>query len=265
MKKKDKEIKSNNQDEAPSGNEKKPDTAVKKEEKKVEKKKETKPKTEVEILKEQIANLQTEHKKELEEKDKKISELNAKPAYLQAELENTRKYYIRQADMAKIQSQIKIITAFTPLIDSFEMALKSSGKLTDDMKCEEVDTFVKGIENLNQTTLGIFNSIGVKVIDALNKPFDYKYHEVILKIINDDLEEDTVVQVVQKGYLLNGDVLRPAKVIVSKKTPPPPPPPAPEKEEEKTEGKSEEKTEEKTEERSEEKESQSTEAKPTKE
>ncbi len=177
--------------------------------KKKNKKKKEKPKTEIEKLQEK--------KKELE---KQVSEEKTKYAFLQAELENTRKHYIKQQEMAKKRTKINTITSFTPLIDSFEMALKSKDKIikNDDPNCQ-MGIFIDGFEKVYESLKTIFDNFGVKPIEEINIPSNYKEHEVILKIINDDVLEDTVLQIVHKGYKMNGEVIRPAKVVVSKKTP----------------------------------------------
>ena len=177
--------------------------------KKKDKKKKEKPKTEIEKLQEK--------NKELE---KQVSEEKTKYAFLQAELENTRKHYIKQQEMAKKRTKINTITSFTPLIDSFEMALKSKEKFlkNDDQNCQ-MEIFIDGFEKVYESLKTIFDKFGVKPIEKTNIPSNYKKHEVILKIINDDVPEDTVLQIVHKGYKMNGEVIRPAKVVVSKKTP----------------------------------------------
>ncbi|QEE15830.1 nucleotide exchange factor GrpE [Promethearchaeum syntrophicum] len=182
----------------------KPDTKSKK-----DKKKKEKPKTEIEILKDKVKKL-----------EKQVAEEKNKFAFLQAELENTRKHYIRQQEAAKKRTKINTITSFTPLIDSFELAFKSNEKLLENNneKCQ-IETFVDGFEKLYENLKTIFDKYGVKPIEETNIPSDYRQHEVILRTINDELPEDTVLQIVHKGYKMNGEVIRPAKVVVSKKTP----------------------------------------------
>ena len=176
---------------------------------KKDKKKKEKPKTEIELLQEKIKKL-----------EKQVTQEKNKFAFLQAELENTRKHYIRQQETAKKRTKINTITSFTPLIDSFELAFKSNEKLLENGndKCQ-IETFVDGFEKLYDNLKTIFDKFGVKPIEETDIPSDYRQHEVIMRIINDDVPEDTVLQIVHKGYKMNGEVIRPAKVVVSKKTP----------------------------------------------
>ena len=188
----------------------KPSEALNQEKKsKKDKKKKEKPKTELQIAQDKIKKL-----------EKQVTEEKNKFAFLQAELENTRKHYIRQQEAAKKRTKINTITSFTPLIDSFELAFKSNEKLLENGndKCQ-IETFVDGFEKLYDNLKTIFDKFGVKPIEETNIPSDYRQHEVIMRIINDDVPEDTVLQIVHKGYKMNGEVIRPAKVVVSKKTP----------------------------------------------
>ena len=180
-----------------------------KEKKQDKKKKKEKPKTEIEKLQEKVKKL-----------DKQISEEKTKYAFLQAELENTRKHYIKQQEIARKRTKINTITSFTPLIDSFEMALKSKEKIVNnnDPNCQ-MGIFIDGFEKLYENLKTIFDKFGVKPIEETKIPSNYKQHEVIMKIINDEVPEDTVLQIVSKGYKMNGEVIRPAKVVVSKKAP----------------------------------------------
>ncbi|UYP47824.1 Protein GrpE [Candidatus Lokiarchaeum ossiferum] len=185
----------------------------KNEKQKKEKKKKEPKKTEVEKLQDEI-----------KKKDKEIKEHQTKFAFLQAELENMRKHYIKQQKMAENRTRMRVITSFTPIIDSFEMAFKNRAALEKSVDAEncQVTNFIKGFEAINNNLKSIFNNYKVTPIEDVNIPFDYKQHEVLMQTINDDLKEDTVIQVVQKGYKMDGEVIRPAKVIISKKTPPPP-------------------------------------------
>ncbi len=201
--------------------------------KKEKKKKKERKKSEVEKLQDEVKALK-----------KDVKEHQSKFAFLQAELENTRKHYIKQQKMAENRTKMRVITSFTPIIDSFEMAFKNKEKLveSDDSENCQVANFIKGFEAINTSLKSIFANYKVTPIEDINIPFDYKRHEVMLKTINDEIEEDTVLQVVQKGYRMDGEVIRPAKVIVSKKTPPPPPPKPEPKPEAEPEVKSEEDT-----------------------
>ncbi|WP_457556825.1 nucleotide exchange factor GrpE [Candidatus Harpocratesius sp.] len=205
-------------------------------------KQKSKPKSEMDRLKEEIEKL----KKQLKEKDQQFQNQISKYRYLQAELENTRKHYIKQQDVVQLKTKVKTITAFTPLIDAFEKAFetaqkqKSNGNLSPS---NQMDNFLHGFQKLYDMLKRIFKSYHVEPIDQTGIPFDFNYHEVMMKVINDDLPEDTVINVIQKGYKIKDQVIQPAKVIVSKHSPPPPPPKKVESKEKETEKKDIEKNE----------------------
>jgi molecular chaperone GrpE len=163
-------------------------------------------KTEVQLLKEEIEKLK-----------KESAEAKEKNLYIQAELDNTRKHYIKQQDVVKNKTKIDIISEFMPIIDSLEYAKQNSEKISETIEDSQIITFLKGFNNLYQNVMNIFTKLNVKPIEALNEKFDYKLHEAIMSQENSELDEDTVIQVVAPGYIMNGIVIRPAKVIVSKK------------------------------------------------
>ena len=160
-------------------------------------------------------------KEEIEKLKKESVKLKEKNLYVPGQLDNTRKYYMKQADMTKSKTKIDIISEFMPILDSLENAKLNSDKLISDDSDPQFQTFFKGFSNLYQNVMAIFTKLNVKPIEALNQKFDYKYHEAILSQEREDLEEDTIIQVVAPGYTMNGEVIRPAKVIVSKLPPQP--------------------------------------------
>jgi molecular chaperone GrpE len=177
-----------------------------------------KPKSEFDILKEQKGAV-----------EKECADWKEKYAFLQAELENTRKHFIKQQDVVRNRAKIDVITQFMPLLDSLDFAIQNSKKLDESKMDTQFKNFLKGFENLKQSILNIFQNLSVKPIDALNKLFDYKVHEAVMTLERTDVPDETIVQIVQTGYTLNNDVIRPAKVIVAKHpAPPPPPEPVPE-------------------------------------
>ena len=189
--------------------------------KKPEKLKKKALKSENDKLREKLEHLE----KLLQTKDKALTEEISKYAFLQAELENMRKHYIKQQGLTRTHTKANVITSFTPLIDSFEMAFKNHQKIIDDACSPQLKQYLQGFEGIRNQLSDIFEGYKVKAIDTIDIPFDYKEHEVMMRVLNDDLPEDTVLQVVQKGYRMNGEIIRPAKVIVSKVTPPPAPEP----------------------------------------
>ena len=85
-------------------------------------------------------------------------------------------------------------------------------------KCkEELTDFVKGIELIYSQLYSLLEKEGLRKIDALNKKFNANCYEVLLTEVDEKKDEDTVIEELQKGYMLNDKILRYAKVKISKR------------------------------------------------
>jgi molecular chaperone GrpE len=158
-----------------------------------------------------------ELKKEIEELKKKLDETEKlKNEYLagwqraRADLINYKK-----EEMERIGSFIKIaqeglILEFLPILDNFDIAEK---KIPNDLKENEN---VKGLLQIKQQILDFLRKKGVEEIKSVGEKFNPAYHEVVGEVDTDQFETGTIVEEVQKGYKINGRVLRPAKVKVAK-------------------------------------------------
>jgi molecular chaperone GrpE len=158
-----------------------------------------------------------ELKKEIEELKKKLDETEKlKNEYLagwqraRADLINYKK-----EEMERIGSFIKIaqeglILEFLPILDNFDIAEK---KIPNDLKENEN---VKGLLQIKQQILDFLRKKGVEEIKSVGEKFNPAYHEVVGEVDTDQFETGTIIEEVQKGYKINGRVLRPAKVKVAK-------------------------------------------------
>jgi molecular chaperone GrpE len=158
-----------------------------------------------------------ELKKEIEELKKKLEETEKlKNEYLagwqraRADLINYKK-----EEMERVGSFIKIaqeglILEFLPILDNFDIAEK---KIPNDLKENEN---VKGLLQIKQQILDFLKKKGVEEIKSVGEKFNPAYHEVVGEVDTDQFETGTIVEEVQKGYKINGRVLRPAKVKVAK-------------------------------------------------
>lgn len=149
----------------------------------------------------------SDKKKQKISKDDKINELTDSLQRLQAEFENYKKRVDKEKQELSNYSKADIIVKILPILDSIELALKN--------ECRK-DEFYKGIEMIFAQVYSTLKNEGLRPIDAVGKPFDPYLHEVLLKE-ESDKEEDTIIEELQKGYMLNEMVLRPSKVKVSKK------------------------------------------------
>ena len=150
-------------------------------------------------------------KKQLEEKDTKLSEQEDMLKRLQAEFENYNKRTEKEKQDTIAYANEKIIIELLDILDNFERAM---GEMK---KTEETGKIKTGVELIFKQLYQLLKTKGVEEIDALEKPFDPEKHEALMQIVSGTHEEDTVVQEMQKGYMLKEKVIRPAKVAVSKK------------------------------------------------
>ncbi len=142
----------------------------------------------------------------------KAAEFADKVLRLQADFENTRKRIEREKqDFIKFANE-GIILELLNVLDDLERTVS----LAEAQK-QDPQAFLKGIEMILVHLYEMLKEYGVKPIEAEGKLFDPHYHEALMQAENKDLPEHTVVEELQKGYLLNERVIRTAKVKVSKR------------------------------------------------
>ncbi len=106
----------------------------------------------------------------------------------------------------------KIIKTVLPAMDNFEHTLQNAGS------ADTVEVLIKGIQIIYDQMLDILKLHNVEQIKALGEPFNPAMHEAMMQKTEHDKEENIVLEEFQKGYKLNGRVIRPSKVIVNKLT-----------------------------------------------
>lgn len=102
-----------------------------------------------------------------------------------------------------------VILSILPVVDDLERSLKA------EKTAHDVAAFQKGVELIYQKLRKVLESHGVTPLETAGKPFDVHYHDALMQMPKDDVEPNTVVEEVEKGYSMNGKVIRHAKVIVS--------------------------------------------------
>ena len=104
-----------------------------------------------------------------------------------------------------------LIKELLPTLDNFERAIN----MDDTNLNDEVSKFLSGFKMIYCNFVNVLKNSGVVEIDGNNKPFDATYHEAIMTEKREGVEPGMVLDVLQKGYILNGKVIRPAMVRVS--------------------------------------------------
>lgn len=132
-------------------------------------------------------------------------------AYLRAvaELDNYRKRAAREVEGARQFGAERLAAELLPVLDSLGLALSAANGA-------DAATLVEGQRATLRLLLKAFERAGISEIDPSGQPFDPQLHEAMAIQPTADLAPDTVLQVAQKGYVLNGRLLRPARVIVAR-------------------------------------------------
>ncbi len=136
-------------------------------------------------------------------------ELNNKYLRLSADFQNFKKRVEKEKSDIYNYANEKLVLELLPIIDNFDRAFESSSNEG------ESESLLKGVEMIQQQFLDILIKNGVTEIPALGEPFDHNFHHAVLQENNPDYESNTVIDVFQKGYTLNGKVIRPSMVKVS--------------------------------------------------
>jgi molecular chaperone GrpE len=147
----------------------------------------------------------------LEEKEEMIKTLQEKLLYLQADFDNFKKLKIKERqDTLKFGNEV-LLKELLPVLDNLERALDHASK-TEDFK-----SIHEGVKIVFNEFLKVLERAGIERIDAIGKKFDPNFHEAFMQEEKDGIEPDTVVSEMQKGYILNGRLIRPSMVTISKK------------------------------------------------
>ena len=162
-------------------------------------------------------NKVVEEKKELTPEEK-IKELEDKLARTFAEMENQRRRFEKEKDDAYEYGGFAFAKEALNLIDNFarsKLILESDDALKDT---EALKKTLEHFDIINKDLISIFNKNNIKPIDCLNKKLDPNLHQAMMEIEDDQKEPGTIVQEIQKGFMIKDRLLRPSLVGVSKKT-----------------------------------------------
>lgn len=129
----------------------------------------------------------------------------------QAESQNIARRAQQDVERAHKFGLEKLLQDLLPVVDNLERALA-----TIDREDEANKAIVEGIELTHKSFVDTLGKHSVEVVDPAGEPFDPELHQAMTQVPNGDVEPNTVLDVFQKGYRLNGRLVRPAMVIVSK-------------------------------------------------
>ena len=141
-----------------------------------------------------------------------IKDLEDQLLRAKAEVQNVRRIAAQEVTKARLFGVESLAKDFLSVADNLERAIESCGEEEQFLSIKE------GLELTLKRLEGSLNSSSIEVIDTSNKNFDPEKHEAISLIEDDSLDTNTIIDVVQKGYTIMDRTLRPAKVVVSKKS-----------------------------------------------
>ena len=166
-----------------------------------------------EITENEVLNREIEFLKGELEKEKEVSEKNlSKLRYLMADFDNYRKQIEKQMESKIEENRGQLFIKILKIFDDCILALETlkNGKYDS--------TVIGGIKGIMTNFEGFMKDEGLVEIETMGTPFDPNVHDAIGFVSNELVPDNTIMEVVRKGYLLNNKVLRPSSVILSKRT-----------------------------------------------
>ena len=164
------------------------------------------------------------HRLKRKELEKEVAELSGELDRVRSELEETKDKFLRglaefdnyRKRVAREREQLTrcanedLIRRLLEVIDNIERALDAASESRD------FEGFKKGIELIYQHVKEILTKEGLCPIECLGEDFDPNFHEAVMALEKKGTEPEKVIEEIQKGYILDGRVIRPSKVVVSK-------------------------------------------------
>jgi len=148
----------------------------------------------------------------LSEAEALIAGHQAEVLRMHADAQNIRRRAEQDVEKAHKYGQERLLSELLPVIDNLERALQAAG--TDDN--ELLTALKQGVELTLKSFVDCLRKFNVEVLDPVGEPFDPLFHQAIGMMESNTAEPDSVLSVMQKGYSLNGRVLRPAMVMVAR-------------------------------------------------
>ena len=152
------------------------------------------------------ADKTAELQQKIEALEKELADEKEKYLRLDAEYYNYRTRSLKEKQDAYDNALTKAVTEVLSVIDNFERALTA--------ECADAN-FKKGVEMIFRQYTAILEKLGVKEIEAEGKPFDPNFHNAVSQITDENLGENTVAAVLQKGYIMGNKGIRHAMVTVA--------------------------------------------------
>ena len=155
------------------------------------------------------APVSSEKEETREELTKKAQECWDKMLRMKADFENTKKRMERNSQDAMKFANERLLTEILPIVDNLDRAMVSLEEGHDPEKVK------KGLEIAQSELHQVLEQHGVEIVKSAGMEFDPKFHEAVAMVDSKDFKEGMVVDEIQKGYILNGRLIRPSRVRVA--------------------------------------------------
>ena len=168
--------------------------------------------------KSKIKNSEEKEEKKQQTPEEKIKDLEDKVTRIYADMENQRRRYEKEKEEAFEYGGFSFARESLNLIDNLE---RSKVALQNDNELKNTEALKKIIEHLeiiNKDMLSILKKNNIEVIKSINEKLDPNFHQAMMEVEDDAKDPGTIVQEIQKGFMMKDRLLRPALVCVSKKT-----------------------------------------------
>ena len=158
-----------------------------------------------------------EQKEKVETPEEKLKSTQEKLLRSMAEMENQRRRFEKEKQEAFEFGGFNFAAESLSLIDNIDRAIISFKNDESLKNNKDLNKIIDGIEIVKKDLVSTFKKNGVEQIECINKKFDPNFHQAMLEVENNTKEPGTVVQEIQKGYMMKNRLLRPSLVGVAKK------------------------------------------------
>ena len=149
--------------------------------------------------------------------EEKLKTTQEKLLRTMAEMENQRRRFEKEKQEAFEFGGFNFAAESLLLIDNIDRAIVSFKNDESLKNNKDLNKIIDGIEIVKKDLISIFKKNGIEAIECINKKFDPNFHQAMLEVENNTKEAGTVVQEIQKGYMMKDRLLRPSLVGVAKK------------------------------------------------
>ena len=157
-----------------------------------------------------------EAKKE-ESSEEKLKNTQEKLLRIMAEMENQRRRFEKEKQEAFEFGGFSFAGESLSLVDNIERAIVSFKNDENLKNNKDLNKIIESMDIINKDLISIFKKNGIMQIECINKKFDPNFHQAMLEVESDTKEPGTIIQEIQKGYMMKDRLLRPSLVGVAKK------------------------------------------------